>query len=207
MKEKKVTKREVILTIVNQVLLPHDFQIVSVNHPASSKRIFISLKTKSGKNKKKLIVDVIALLPRNVNSFDVLLVDVGNFSSRRNKKADGKLCKFRTNIRYKKALKKALIKDKVFDERDELEKIFIGVGLSTLTKKKPKWSPKETNFIFRLESREKWSIGIFRQELCDLIKTVQGETNFPAVYKVKKKKTKPKNKPNNKNLPLFDKND
>ena len=86
----------------------------------------------------------------------------------------------------------------------EKSKILIDVGFGTLSKKKTTWDTNGVDFIFRIETREKWSIGIFRQELKDLIKIIQGKTNFPIVYKVKKEKSKPKKKSKNDNPKLFE---
>ncbi len=41
------------------------------------------------------------------------------------------------------------------------------------------------DFIFRITDRKKWAIGIFNQALRDLIPTIEGDTNFPEVYKIK----------------------
>jgi hypothetical protein len=41
-------------------------------------------------------------------------------------------------------------------------------------------------FIFRITNRNEWAIGIFKQEMSDLIKKIEGKTSFPIVYKLSK---------------------
>jgi hypothetical protein len=42
------------------------------------------------------------------------------------------------------------------------------------------------DFIFRIANRKQWAIGIFKQEMRDLISRIEGKTDFPIVYKLDK---------------------
>jgi hypothetical protein len=48
------------------------------------------------------------------------------------------------------------------------------------------WRPDAVDFIFRIVGRTKWAIGIFRQDLRDLIPHIEGETSFPRCYRIAK---------------------
>ena len=42
------------------------------------------------------------------------------------------------------------------------------------------------DFIFRIVDRKKWAIGIFKQEMKDLIPQIEGNTDFPKLYECNK---------------------
>ncbi|MDQ3713115.1 MAG: hypothetical protein M3388_12970 [Acidobacteriota bacterium] len=188
-----ITEDEVTYAIVHRVLIPNKFRVVSVSYPGAQGGMAVLPEPEKGKSQKRTYLDVIALPPKNTNTFDVLLNEnKGEFSTAGVESDVRKLRSYVTKSSHQKALKESLIEAKVIDESGKLKKILIGVGFGATSKKKTNWNPKEIDFIFRIETRERWSIGIFRQELCDLIKPIQGETNFPVIYKVKKEKAKKK---------------
>lgn len=200
-----ITEDEVTYAIIHRVLIPNKFRIVSVSYPGAQGGMAVLTEPGKGKSQKRSYLDVIALAPKDVSTFDVLLNEnKGEFSTAGVKSDVEKLRKYVTNPKHKNALKESLLEAKVIDEKGELKKILIGVGFGTLSKKKTSWIPKEVDFIFRIETREKWS-GLFGDDLCDLIKPKQGATNFPIVYKVKKEKSKSKKQVKNNNPTLFDK--
>lgn len=200
-----ITEDEVTYAIVHRVLIPNKFRVVSVSYPGAQGGTAILPEPEKGKSQKRTYLDVIALPPKSINTFDVLLNEnKGEFSTAGVESDVKKLRDYVTKSSHKGALKESLIEAKVIDEKGELKKILIGVGFGALSKKRTDWIPKEVDFIFRIETREKWSIGIFSQELRELIKTIQGATNFPVVYKVKKEKRKTKRKPRDNNPKLFE---
>lgn len=201
-----ITEDEVTYTIVHRVLIPNKFRIVSVSYPGAQGGMAVLPEPEKGKSQKRSYLDVIALPPKDVSTFDILLNENKPAFSNAGVKSDvEKLRKYVANPKYKNALKQSLLEAKVIDEKGELKKILIGVGFGAITKKKTDWDTNGVDFIFRIESREKWSIGIFKPELLNLIKSIAGETDFPIVYKIKKEKSKPGKQVKNNNPTLFDK--
>jgi hypothetical protein len=127
------------------------------------------------------------LLPQEKQSFDVLLNEnKGMFSKSKVEQDIQKLLHYKTNTTYQEALKETLLEAKVIAPNGTLQKILIGIGFGVKSSTKTYWQPNDVDFIFRIESRKKWAIGIFRQELHDSISNIEGETNFPACYEVVK---------------------
>lgn len=196
-----ITEDEVTYAIVHRVLIPNKFRVVSVSYPGAQGGMAVLPEPEKGKSQKRTYLDVIALPPKNTNTFDVLLNEnKGEFSTAGVESDVKKLRDYVTKSSHQKALRESLIEAKVIDENGELKKILIGVGFGATSKRKTNWNPKQVDFIFRIETRERWSIGVFGDELSDLIKPKQGATNFPIVYKVKKEKAKKKSRNNNPKL-------
>lgn len=190
-----ITEDEVTYTIVHRVLIPNKFRVVSVSYPGAQGGMAILPEPEKGKSQKRTYLDIIALPPKDSDIFDVLLNEnKGEFSTTKVEKDVKKLRDYVTNPSHQNALKESLIEAKVINEQGELKKIIIGVGFGNLKKKTTNWNPGEVDFIFCLQSREKWKIACFVDDLSDLIKPKQGETNFPVVFKVKKAKKKSKKK-------------
>ena len=42
------------------------------------------------------------------------------------------------------------------------------------------------DFIFRIVDRNHWAIGIFSQEMKNLIDNIEGETSFPKLFELNK---------------------
>lgn len=73
---------------------------------------------------------------------------------------------------------------------DKIRNIIIGVAFGVKSNTPTTWKPDKVDFIFRITDRRKWAIGIFNQKFCDLIPIIEGETNFPKVFKLEKEKRK-----------------
>ena len=72
------------------------------------------------------------------------------------------------------------------DVNDNILNIIIGVSFGIKTDTLTTWQPDKVDFIFRVVERKKWAIGIFNQKLKDLIPIIEGKTDYPIVYKLKK---------------------
>lgn len=85
-----------------------------------------------------------------------------------------------------------IVTSQVIDKNDNVRNIIIGVAFGVKSNTMTTWKPDEVDFIFRITDRKKWAIGIFNQELKNLIPVIEGETNFPTVYKLLTKETNTK---------------
>jgi hypothetical protein len=183
----EVNEDEVTYAIVHRVLLPNGFHVVSVSYPGAQGGNAILPEKDKGLSQSRKYLDVIALLPQEKQSFDVLLNEnKGMFSKSKVEQDIQKLLHYKTNTTYQEALKETLLEAKVIAPNGTLQKILIGIGFGVKSSTKTYWQPNDVDFIFRIESRKKWAIGIFRQELHDSISNIEGETNFPACYEVVK---------------------
>jgi hypothetical protein len=81
-------------------------------------------------------------------------------------------------------LKETLVVAQVIDQNDNVRNIIIGVAFGVKSNTPTIWKPDEVDFIFRITDRKKWAIGIFNQALRNLIPKIEGNTNFPTVYKL-----------------------
>lgn len=193
-----ICEDDVTYTIVHSVLIPSGFQIVSVSYPGAQGGMAILPERDKGKSQKRKYLDVIALPPKASADVDVLLNEnKADFSRGTVEKDVEKLKQYKADRIHRDALKHSLIEANVMNKDGTLRKIIIGVGFGASSDKSVSWCPRDVDFIFRLESRERWSIGIFHQELSDLIKKIQGNTNFPQCYKVVERRQKTKNEQNN----------
>ena len=92
-----------------------------------------------------------------------------------------------TDKSYKNALHEALFIAQVIDKEQELRNIVIGVSFGVKSNARgTTWNPGNIDFIFRIKDRNSWAIGIFKQELRDMITTIEGNTDFPTLYKCNK---------------------
>jgi hypothetical protein len=74
----------------------------------------------------------------------------------------------------------------VIDKNKELKNIVIGGAFGVKNGTTTDWQPDNVDFIFRITNRNEWAIGIFKQEMRDLINKIEGKTSFPTVYKLVK---------------------
>jgi hypothetical protein len=182
----EVDEDEVTYTIIHKILIPNGFQIVSVSYPGSQGGGAILPNPELGKAQPREYPDVIALPPTHSKIDVVLNESKGMFSKASIEKDVEKILRYKTDENLKTALKETLFVAQVIDKNKQLKNIVIGVAFGVKDGKTTAWRPDNIDFIFRITNRNKWAIGIFKQEMSDLIKRIEGKTNFPMVYKLSK---------------------
>ncbi len=182
----EVDEDEVTYTIIHKVLLPNKFKIVSVSYPGAQGGGAVLPEPEKGKEQPRQYPDIIALSPEN--NTDVLLNESkGMFIKAEIERDTAKVLQYKNENNFKDALKKTLVVAKVIDQNDNIRNILIGVAFGTVTNTPTTWQPDEVDFIFRITNRTRWAIGIFNQTLRDLIPIIEGDTDFPVVYKTQRK--------------------
>lgn len=183
--ENEVDEDEVTYTIIHKVLIPNNFKIVSVSYPGSQGGGAVLPNPELGKAQPREYPDIIALLPNNSSGKEVLLNESkGMFNKSSIEKDLNKTIRYKTENIFKTALKETLVVAKVIDKNDIIRNILIGVAFGVKTNTKTTWNPDQVDFIFRITDRKKWSIGIFNQSLSNHIRIIEGNTDFPEVYKL-----------------------
>jgi hypothetical protein len=104
-------------------------------------------------------------------------------------KDTAKILRYKHDMNLQEALKETLVVAQVIDINDNVRNIIIGVAFGVNSNTPTTWKPDEVDFIFRITDRKKWAIGIFNQALRNLIPKIEGNTNFPTVYKLVPKQT------------------
>jgi len=186
----EVDEDEVTYTIVHKILIPNDFQIVSVSYPGSQGGGAILPNPELGKAQPREYPDLIALPPKHSKIDVVLNESKGMFAKASVEKDLEKILRYKTDENLKTALKETLLVAQVIDKNKQLKNIVIGVAFGVKNNTTTDWRPDNVDFIFRISNRNEWAIGIFKQEMSDLIKKIEGKTNFPTVYKLNKAKDK-----------------
>jgi len=184
----EVDEDEVTYTIIHKVLIPNGFQIVSVSYPGSQGGGAILPNPELGKSQPREYPDVIALPPTHSKIDAVLNESKGMFSKSNIEKDLGKIMRYKTDEKLQAALKETLLVAQVIDQNKQLKNIVIGVAFGVKNNTTTDWRPDNVDFIFRISNRNEWAIGIFKQEMSDLIKKIEGKTDFPTVYKLSKEK-------------------
>lgn len=180
----EVDEDEVTYTIVHKILITNGFKIVSVSYPGSQGGGAVLPNPELGKAQPREYPDVIALPPAN-SKIDVLLNESKGMFSKSNVEKDlEKILRYKTDMNLKTALKETLLVAQVIDKNKQLKNIVIGVAFGVKGGTLTDWQPDNVDFIFRITNRNEWAIGIFKQEMRDLIKRIEGNTNFPTVYKL-----------------------
>lgn len=183
--ENEVDEDEVTYTIAHRLLIPNKFRIVSISYPGSQGGGAILPEPEKGKAQPREYPDIIALTPEKYKTTDVILNESkGMFNQREVEKDTQKILRYKTDKKLQKALNETLVVAKVIDENDKIHSIIIGVAFGVKSNTPTTWKPDEVDFIFRIVDRKNWAIGIFNQKLRDLIKKIEGKTNFPTVYKI-----------------------
>lgn len=181
-----VDEDEVTYTIVHKVLIPNGFQLVSVSYPGAQGGNAVLPMPELGKAQPREYLDVIALPPSH-SEIDVLLGESkGMFSKSEVEKDFKKILRYKSDTNMKTALKETLLVAQVIDKNKQLKNIIIGVSFGTKSGDTTSWCPDEVDFIFRIVNRKQWAIGIFNQELKSLIDIIEGDTDFPKVFKLAK---------------------
>ena len=188
--QNEVDEDEVTYTLIHKVFIPNKFHIISISYPGSQGGCAILPDPQKGKSQPREYPDIIALPPFKNPEIDVLLNESkGMFSLSSIQKDTEKILRYKTSANLQAALKETLVMAEVFDKNDRIHKILIGVAFGLKSDTPTTWKPDQVDFIFRIVNRKKWSIGIFNQALRDLIPKIEGDTNFPVIYKIVSKKT------------------
>jgi hypothetical protein len=184
----EVDEDEVTYTIIHKILIPNGFQIVSVSYPGSQGGGAILPNPELGKSQPREYPDVIALPPAHSKIDVVMNESKGMFAKSSVEKDLEKILRYKTDENLKTALKETLLVAQVIDKNKQLKNIVIGVAFGVKDGQTTDWRPDNVDFIFRITNRNEWAIGIFKQEMSDLIKKIEGKTSFPTVYKLSKEK-------------------
>jgi hypothetical protein len=185
----EVDEDEVTYAIAHRVLIPNKFRIVSISYPGSQGGGAILPDPDLGKAQPREYPDIIALPPTKNSKIDVMLNESkGMFHKAEIEKDTAKILRYKHDKKLQTALKETLVVAQVIDKNDTVRNILIGVAFGVTSNTPTTWKPDEVDFIFRITDRKKWAIGIFNQALRDLIPKIEGDTNFPTVYKIASKK-------------------
>lgn len=181
----EVDEDEVTYAIAHRVLIPNKFKIVSISYPGSQGGGAILPDPDLGKAQPREYPDIIALPPSKNAKIDVLLNESkGMFRQADIEKDTAKILRYKHDKKLQTALKETLVVAQVIDQNDNVRNIIIGVAFGIKSNTPTTWKPDEVDFIFRITDRKKWAIGIFNQALRNLIPKIEGNTNFPTVYKL-----------------------
>lgn len=179
--DREVDEDEVTYAIVHRVLRPAGFNIISISYPGAQGGNAVLPHPEAGKAQERIYPDVIATVPGG-SSIDVLINESKGMFSREVEQDIKKVLMFKNDDQYRRALKETLFVARVVDRDKELRNIVVGVSFGADRDQATTWNPGSVDFIFRITERTQWAIGIFKQDLRDLINTISGNTDFPAVY-------------------------
>ena len=186
----EVDEDEVTYAIAHRVLIPNKFKIVSISYPGSQGGGAILPDPELGKAQPREYPDIIALPPTKNAKIDVILNESkGMFRQAEIEKDTAKILRYKHDKKLQEALKETLVVAQVIDKNENVRNIIIGVAFGVTSNTTTTWKPDEVDFIFRITDRKKWAIGIFNQALSNLIPKIEGNTNFPTVYKLAQKQT------------------
>lgn len=186
----EVDEDEVTYAIAHRVLIPNKFKIISISYPGSQGGGAVLPDPDLGKAQPREYPDIIALPPSKNAKIDVLLNESkGMFRQTDIEKDTAKILRYKHDKKLQEALKETLVVAEVIDKNDNVRNIIIGVAFGIKLNTPTTWKPDEVDFIFRITDRKKWAIGIFNQALRNLIPKIEGNTNFPRVYKLAPKQT------------------
>lgn len=182
----EVDEDEVTYAIIHRVLIPNGFKIISVSYPGSQGGGAVLPNPELGKAQPREYPDVIAM-PPNGSKIDVVLNESkGMFAKSSVEKDVAKMLLYKTDETRKKALKETLFVAQVIDKNKQLKNIVVGVSFGVNSNTETTWRPDNVDFIFRIVDRKQWAIGIFKQEMKNLISKIEGKTDFPTLYKCDK---------------------
>lgn len=178
-----VNEDEVTYAIAHRVLIPNGFRILSISYPGAQGSFAVLPEPGKGLSQSRMYPDVVAV-PPDRSSFDALIDEnKGMFQTTSVNSAVREVEKYRTDETTKNALRTALVRAKVIDQNDVIKDIVIGVGFGA-TGQQTVWNPATVDFVFRVVGRRRWSIGIFRQALRDMIPTIESETRYPQCFQI-----------------------
>lgn len=181
-----VDEDEVTYTVVHKVLIPNGFQVISVSYPGAQGDSAVLPNPELGKLQSREYLDIIALPPSHSKIDAVLNESKGMFAKSDTEKDLKKILRYKTEEKLKNALKETLLVAQVIDKNKQLKNIVIGVAFGVKRGVVTNWRPDNVDFVFRITNRKEWAIGIFKQDMRDLIEKIEGKTDFPTVYKLSK---------------------
>lgn len=182
----EVNEDEVTYAIIHRVLAPNGFKIISVSYPGSQGGGAILPNPKLGKAQPREYPDIIAIPPKGSKIDVVLNESKGMFIKSAIEKDLSKVQLYKTDPNHKEALKNTLMIAQVIDNHKQLKNIVIGVSFGAKSNGTTNWKPANVDFIFRIVDRKQWAIGVFKQQMKDLISKIEGQTRFPKIFKCKK---------------------
>lgn len=177
-----VNEDEVTYTLVHQILKPNGFNIVSVSYPGAQGSMAILPQPELGKAQPREYLDAIAVPPANCGIDVILNESKGMFNLSEIRKDVDKIMLYKTCAVHQQALKEALVVAQVVDSCQEIANIVVGVSFGVKSQTRTTWDADSVDFIMRIVDRNRWAIGIFKQELASLISNIEGDTDFPNVY-------------------------
>ena len=182
----EVDEDEVTYSILHRVLIPNGFKIVSVSYPGSQGSGAVLPKPELGKAQPREYPDIIALPPIN-SDIDVILNESKGMFSRKGIEDDfKKILRYKYDENVKTALKETLFVAQVIDKNKKLKNIVIGVSFGVKGNTQTTWRADNVDFIFRVVNRKQWAIGIFKQSMKDMIKVIEGRTEYPKIFRLSK---------------------
>lgn len=182
----EVDEDEVTYAIVHRVLIPNGFKIVSISYPGAQGSGAVLPNPELGKAQPREYPDVIALPPSNSNIDVVLNESKGMFKKSQVETDAAKVLLYKTDKAHREALKETLVIAQVINKNRQLKNIVVGIAFGAQSDCDTTWKPANVDFIFRIVNRHKWAIGIFKQDLKDLIEKIEGPTDFPNLFICKK---------------------
>lgn len=182
----EVDEDEVTYAIIHRVLIPNGFKIVSVSYPGSQGGGAVLPNPELGKAQPREYPDVIAMPPAGSKIDVVLNESKGMFAKSSVEKDVAKMLLYKTDETRKKALKETLFVAQVIDKNKQLKNIVVGVSFGVKGNAQTTWKPANVDFIFRIVDRKNWAIGIFKQDIKNIIAKIEGKTDFPKLYKCNK---------------------
>lgn len=177
-----VNEDEVSYTLVHKILKPSGFNIISVSYPGAQGSMAVLPQPELGKAQPREYIDVIAIPPIGSDIDVVLNESKGMFNASEVRKDVAKILMYKSSRIHQNALKEALVVAQVIDNNKEVRKIVVGVSFGVKSQTPTTWNVDEVDFVMRIVDRNNWAIGIFKQKLADLIPTIEGTTDFPAIY-------------------------
>lgn len=183
----EVNEDEVTYTLVHKILKPSGFNIVSVSYPGAQGSMAILPQPELGKAQPRKYIDVVAMPQYDCGIDAVLNESKGMFNLSQIKKDVDKIAMYKSCPIYQKALTEALVVMQVIDKHKVIKNIVVGVSFGVKSETKTTWNVDRVDFIMRIVDRNRWAIGIFKQELVPLISTIEGVTDFPIIHKCNKR--------------------
>jgi hypothetical protein len=180
-----VDEDEVTHALVHQVLIPNGFRVLSVSYPGAQGGTAVLPDVGRGKNQKRIYIDVIALPPHGASYGALLNESKGMYGTGAGVEEDvEKLRNFKTSAQHRHALKRAFVRARALAADEELKESLTGVAFGVTGSLETGRRVGEVDFIFRVKNRQEWDIEIFRRELSEHIRTIQGATKFPPCFAV-----------------------
>lgn len=179
----EVDEDEVTYAIVHRVLIPNGFKIVSVSYPGSQGSSAVLPNPELGKAQPREYPDIIAMPPSRTDIDVVLNESKGMFTKVAVEKDLEKMLLYKTDKSHKIALKENLVVAQVMDRDQQLRNIVVGVSFGI--NKEIFWNPANVDFVFTVKKRKYWAI-LYNDKLSRHIKSTNGQTKFPQIFKCEK---------------------